>query len=330
MNIFWGSDYDEDLSIGNAYGYKIHNDTLKKYVSRIATVTRDIDSADVAIYILSPEYFRGKVEGVPTFVFTMFEGTTLPSIYVDSLSRADYILTPSTWVKSLFEKYFPPEKVFVVNHGVEPDFSFVSRKRPHNKQFRYLWVGAPNPRKGWEELLYIWTRLGFFNDPSLELYLKTTRVGNVQRRKNIVVDGRNLTREDLVKLYHDSHCFILPTRGEGFGLTLAEAMRTGLPSIATNYSGLTDFFDSKVGYPIDYSLGDGEITFLGDKLKENTKIAFPNVEEIVANMVWIRDNYKQALKVAEKGSIRIRTRFTWEKSAETLVGVFENILGVAG
>src|SRR6185295_2786220 len=46
---------------------------------------------------------------------------------------------------------------------------------------------------------------------------------------------------DLARLYHEAHCFVLPTRGEGFGMPILEAMATGLPVIVTGYSGHLDF-----------------------------------------------------------------------------------------
>jgi glycosyltransferase involved in cell wall biosynthesis len=47
---------------------------------------------------------------------------------------------------------------------------------------------------------------------------------------------------------------VLPTRGEGWGLPLAEAMSMGLPVITTNWSGPTAFVDESVGYLLEYDL----------------------------------------------------------------------------
>lgn len=319
IDLHWASIYNEANSIGNAYGYKVHNDTLRKYVSKIANIT---EKAENSLLITSPEYIKISTDKV-NWVFSMFEGTTLPDVYVNKLKHADFWLTPSNWVRDLFCQYFDPDRIFVVNHGVESVFSYKKRSFPQHRPFRFFWLGAPNPRKGWEEIIHTWKLTKLEDDPRFELYLKTTRVGGIKRQKNVIIDGRNLNIKDLVGLYHEAHCFLFPTRGEGFGLTLAEAMRTGLPCISTDYSGCRDFFDKSVGVPIGFSFGDGKITFIGDNKTHSTKIAFPNVDEMCGAMVYIYENYKDALKLGERASARIRSKFTWENSARTLINLIE-------
>ena len=51
-------------------------------------------------------------------------------------------------------------------------------------------------------------------------------------------------------LYAQADAFVLPTRGEGWGLPIAEAMAMGLPSIATNFSGPSAFLTAENGHPL--------------------------------------------------------------------------------
>jgi glycosyltransferase involved in cell wall biosynthesis len=44
-----------------------------------------------------------------------------------------------------------------------------------------------------------------------------------------------------VSLYRSVDAFVLPSRGEGWGRPYMEAMSMGLPVIATNWSGPTEF-----------------------------------------------------------------------------------------
>lgn len=52
------------------------------------------------------------------------------------------------------------------------------------------------------------------------------------------------------RYYASVDAFVLPSRGEGWGRPHVEAMSMGLPIIATNWSGTTEYLDESVGYPI--------------------------------------------------------------------------------
>lgn len=52
------------------------------------------------------------------------------------------------------------------------------------------------------------------------------------------------------RLYRAVDAFVLPTRGEGWGLPVQEAMTMGLPTIATNWSGVTELIDEETGFPL--------------------------------------------------------------------------------
>lgn len=326
LNIDWATNLYSDSS-GNGYGYRTHNESLYSEVSKIANIT---PRAKNRILIRSPEYLNDLNKNKKNWVFSMFEGTTLPPQYVESLSKADRWLVPSTWVKEQFAKYFDNDKIYVVNHGVKPIFTYVKRHFPHKKKFRFLWVGAPNPRKGYPEILLVWSKQGFIMSDNVELYMKTTgpsgwkRGNKVEKRGNVIMDTRNLSTKKLVELYHSSHCFLAPHKGEGFHLCLAEAMATGLPSIATNYSGVTDFFSEDVGYPLGYNMGTGYVTFIGTNDKERTEIAYPKLADLSNQMVYVYENYDKALEKGKKAAARIKNNFTWKKSAETLVDIIKN------
>lgn len=64
------------------------------------------------------------------------------------------------------------------------------------------------------------------------------------------VSSQHLAQSVFPRLYKSADAFVLPTRGEGWGLPIAEAMAMSLPVLATNWSGPTAYLDSSVGYPL--------------------------------------------------------------------------------
>lgn len=321
--IAWGTEVSPDLA-GNAYGYKTHNECLKEAIEQHPLGEINNDAEDVVI-ICSPDFYEKRIPGKVNWLFTMFEGDSLPLIYQRSIKKADYILTPSTWVAKLMKDYFDPKKIFVIPHGVKPIYTYVERTNPKIIPFRYLWVGAPNPRKGYEEIIGVWDRL-FKNDPQLELYVKTTlklsKKDKIHKKGNVIIDGRDIPLDEMVGLYHSANCYVFPTKGEGFGLTLAEAMATGLPCIATNYSGHTDFFDNTVGYTLEYKMTKGKTEFFRGKKDEKihyANIAQPDVIDLAYKMLVSRIYYEESLQLGKNASKRIKKEYTWNNSAETLI-----------
>ncbi len=330
IKVFWGS-ITNDTNIGNYYGYKVHNESLKKYAMKNLNIeiVDNWELSDLCFYITTPETFYDRPPK-PTFLFTMFEGTSkLPEIYIQNIKRADFLITPSHWTKELFKDYFPSEKTFVVPHGIEECFTYLDRFFREPKVFRFLWVGAANPRKGYQELILVWSKLGLYLNPNIELYIKTTRVPGVtlMQNRNVILDSRNLSQEEMVQLYHEADCFVMPTRGEGFGFTLAEALATGLPCIATGRSGESEYFSDEIGYTLKYTLGMTNVkSWIHGDLGQ-TEVAMPDGIDLANKMDYVIGNYPEALIKGLKGSIHIKENFTWEKSVEKLVLAFREGLG---
>ena len=222
----------------------------------------------------------------------------------------------------------------------------------------FLWIGAPNPRKGYPLMLEAIKLAEHI--PEWEIYIKTTmpkvswfdvpriffknwrkilrrgqsdereklldmlqrlpkpyyrdRLMRLGKHKNIVFDTRVLPFEELRQLYNTANCFILPTLGEGWGLTLCEAMATGCPCIATNVTGVSDFFNDDVGYSIKHYIKE----FPMRDFKLLARGYVPDAKDMIEKMIHVYKYYREALKKGKKASDRIHSKFTWEKSGERL------------
>jgi glycosyltransferase involved in cell wall biosynthesis len=69
---------------------------------------------------------------------------------------------------------------------------------------------------------------------------------------DIVLLDADLPDGAIRTLYESCHALVAPTRGEGFGLPLAEAMLFGLPVITTAGGGQTDFCSPETAWLIDF------------------------------------------------------------------------------
>ena len=102
-------------------------------------------------------------------------------------------------------------------------------------------------------------------DHSVRLILKTMNSSHyLPLRKNlealidqdprIEIRDEHLTQDEMRGLIRSSDCYISLHRAEGLGLGLAEAMYLGKPTIATGYSGNTEFMNSTNSMLVPYTL----------------------------------------------------------------------------
>jgi glycosyltransferase involved in cell wall biosynthesis len=77
----------------------------------------------------------------------------------------------------------------------------------------------------------------------------------------VILMDKHIPQTQLPSLYKAADCFVLPSRGEGWGRPHSEAMAMALPTIATNWSGNTQFMteDNSFLIPIEglESVGEG-------------------------------------------------------------------------
>jgi glycosyltransferase involved in cell wall biosynthesis len=155
---------------------------------------------------------------------------------------------------------------------------------------------------------------------------------------NVILDTRRLPvlpegqpnfnyPQSLQEVYHSAHCFLLPTRGEGFGLTLAEAMSTGLPCIYTPWSGPVDFCNDTMAYPLKFKFSPVKTIQLnkdGTKtISHESTAADADVLHMVRRMIQVYKDYDLALQKGKRAAEHIRKGFTWDISAASMIKIIE-------
>lgn len=160
------------------------------------------------------------------------------------LRKARRIIAVSHYTAKATQKAFGLRNIEVIYNGLDCEqFSPKPRTAPHHP-FRLLYVGNWSMRKGVDLLAEILTRLG---QEYVLLYTEDQhgRHKSYELPNNCISVGRP-SNEELVSIYRDSDALLFPSRLEGFGLVVAEAMACGLPVIATNCSALPEIVQQGV------------------------------------------------------------------------------------
>ena len=180
------------------------------------------------------------------------------NVLMDYLSggRADKIIAISDHAKEeLVNRYgFEEDSVRMIPHGVNTD-RFYPRKKLHPEvspgKTTLLYVGRIGPRKGLDLILKSINKL---DDDNLELLIAGTgrhekylqKLANEIQLSSKVRFLGYVPDEELPMLYSSADMFVLPSRYEGFGLVLLEAMACGTPVIGSNTGGIPTVIEDDV------------------------------------------------------------------------------------
>jgi glycosyltransferase involved in cell wall biosynthesis len=163
-----------------------------------------------------------------------------------SARRAARVLAVSERTKrDLIELYGLPEaKILVTPNGVDPAFS-PAGPSPNGEPYA-LFVGALQRRK---DPLAAIDALALLGDVDLRLvFAGPDKGGRVEAERVAERNGvqarvefhGHVPQEELAALYRGAACLVFPSRYEGFGLPVLEAMASGTPVVATTAGALPE------------------------------------------------------------------------------------------
>lgn len=195
---------------------------------------------------------------------TVYETDRLPEGWRQRCLEMDEIWVPSRFNADVFSAGgIPSSRIRVLPIGIDAAMfhpGVQPMRLPLARGFRFLSVFDWHDRKAPEMLIEAFLR-EFRKNDDVSLILKVSQ--NVDRSFSIedrlfdLIERRlrlrledippilllrgKLSEPEMASLYAAAHCFVLPSRGEGWGIPYLEALACECPVIATRWSGPLDF-----------------------------------------------------------------------------------------
>ena len=258
---------------------------------------------------VAQRYGRELLDGRYTIGIWAWEVDSLPDDMAAAALYTDEIWGVSEFTSAVIAKSVA-KPVFVFSHPVVPPtppaltraelglpdaflflfcfdfFSVMERKNPRGLIEAFSRAFAPNEGP----VLVIKTINGDHEIDQLER-LRTAAGGRADIR---IIDGY-LPQPRVHALMNSCDAYVSLHRGEGFGLTLAEAMALAKPVIATGYSGNLDFMNEGNSYLVPFQLEP--IPPGCDPYPAGARWAAPDVAEAARLMRYVYEHGDEARKV---------------------------------
>jgi len=251
---------------------------LKRYL------TKNLASFDIVhahSYHAFPALYAAEAKGRNKFVFTPHYHGTGHTFFRSLLhipykffgkkifEKADKVTCVSNYEKSLVTSHFKidDEKVVVIPNGVNlEEFKDLQKRRKECKVI--LYVGRLEKYKGVDYLIKAFPKLP--NNTILEIVGKgPCKKSLVKLAEKLSVKSRvrfyqDLPREELLQKYADADLFVLVSKHEAYGISVAEALASGTPCIVARSSALKEWIDDENCFGIDYPI---DLNKLGNLMK---------------------------------------------------------------
>lgn len=297
---------------------------------------RKIEPSGVQVSYGQADAFKTKY-GEYKIGFTMLEVDGLPASWVQSANMMDEVWTPSTFNRETFKRSGVTKPIHVIPLGVNPayfnpgikgyridgPFTFLTMFEWGERKAPEILLKAFNDEFGSSEDVVLICK-AYNQDPAVHIpaqvrnyYLKDSG-GRIVFSINEVVPSYQLG-----SIYRSVDCFVLASRGEGWGLPILEAMACGLPVIATNWSAQCDFISNDTAYLLDVErLRPAEAKC---PYYEGFNWAEPSYEHLRSLMRHVFENRDEAKTLGVRASAEVLTKWSWKQSVKKILARLDEL-----
>ena len=243
----------------------------------------------------------------------------------DFNKRLSMLFCMSSFVKKIMIRNGVKIPLYATGIGVDHVLSHPVEKIPYKlpKDFKLLHISSCFPRKGVDILLDVFKEIAHLD---ISLIIKTfpnphndikEQIAKLPKKiqNKILLINEELTPSQINYLYQNCDVLVAPSRGEGFGLPMAEAMLFDLPVITTAYGGQRDFCHQDNSWLIDYSFKKAKTHF---KLFDSYW-AEPSKESLKEKILELYSMPKEQIeKKTKKAKNLILSDYKWSDIAKRI------------
>lgn len=347
--------------------WMVHSDLEDGLIGKIMSCSKKLEPPyDFTFQVQLPDEWNPKLGRKNIGISAFVETDRCSPQWVQKCNEMDLVIAPSTFTKDVVTRSGSVTKPFYVvpewfntcllkdkenglRETAEKQFNFVT-------PFNFMLLGQLTGQDPWSDRKNIFFTIKWFFEtfadrPDVGLILKTNSGKSTLIDKkitesvvtNLIKQVRpgpfpkvhllhgNLSSEEVASLYHHPKVFgfISATRGEGYGLPLVDAAASGVPVLATNWSGHLEFLKSGLFTEVDYQLKnipknkiDNRIFFEGTKwaevneqdFKSKLRGLYNNIEEPKSNAAELKELVQENFSkkaVCRKYNQILKKHFRW-------------------
>ncbi len=230
----------------------------------------------------------------------------------EGMENADLIIAVSHRTKKLIHDRYeiPDDKIKVVENGVDFGKFWWHRKRNYSqKNCKVLFLGRVTRQKGPDFFVRVAKRIVEMGTQGCDFLVCgagemiegcKSLAGELGIADRIKFTGE-VSEEELISAYYNTDIYLLPALSEPFGITVIEAMATGLPTIISKDTGV------------------------GESLKHCLECDYWDIDEMADYIITLL-NHRILRETMGRNGAREVMRFTWGRTCDETLRVYQEAL----